>query len=195
MSKLRLQRLCVILLHILYNIVRSQEYMTLMNDDFMNLNDWNNVFNDCISVIINDDLVRLQCNGNNFTEIIEYTSAINTRNYNDIKVTLILETNNVNINDFCGIEYSINNGIDWIFWTGIYGNKRNNLTTINNDISNIPSVLIRILFNGSNTDGYCDVHYIEISGKKTVNSGATQVLTPTTEPNKLNINYYFTGTS
>jgi len=147
----------------------------LMEDDFddlTHLRHWdtngNNI--DCIpDIMFDDNSLRMQCNMDNFTEILRYNSALNINDYHDIKVILMMSTNNyTNINDVCGIEYSVDNGNDWIFWTGIYGSTEDNIiniTNTNQDMNNISSIFVRLIFNGSTGNAYCNIHYIQISGQ------------------------------
>ena len=167
--------LLVIIYYFVFNIGILNGNVILMEDDFGDLTQlrhWdtngNNI--DCIpDIMFDDNSLRMQCNMDNFTEILRYNSALNINNYHDIKVILMMSTNNyTNINDVCGIEYSVDNRNDWIYWTGIYGSTEDNIiniTNTNQDINNISSIFVRLIFNGSNGNAYCNVHYIQISGQ------------------------------
>ena len=92
--------------------------------------------------------IRLQCDtSEDNVEGISLVNGINTIGYYNFSYNLIMDTTNL-----CGLQYSLNNGSNWMF-------LRNN----SNDISNKNIVYLRLIFIGNDTD-YCNIDYLKLSG-------------------------------
>lgn len=126
-----------------------------------------NGFNGNCNPTINNGQLQLNCNQNNNDEAILYGQILVTSNYVNFRIQVTMNMINGNDNDSCYIQYSLDNGNTYNNLVG--GNGMQLQTTqifdeITEIISNKPSVIIRIILQGSKDNESCFVDTIKISG-------------------------------